>query len=285
MWSGGDPRVADEPEDLSSLHPVTDAHADARGLHVGVERVAVPAQMLHHTVAGHVVERGERRLDRRRVLGDVVAHRDDRAGRRGVDRGAVDGVALVALRITVEEAVGCSVESGEVDREALRMRETAVDRHRGMGDEVQQAVASQRWAEGEGRSVLDRRACAGEAQSLVRADVGLQGEHEPVRQLGRRPTAWQGDVQEQHEGLPGADLGLRDERQAAGSEQPPDRRGPERRQGGAVLVGDDEPLEDGARRRRVVQQDLVDQVPAMVGPHHRRRGGEDIGRRSRLRAR
>jgi len=71
-------------------------------------------------------------------LGHVIANRDDRAGRRGDYRGAVDRVALVALRIAVEEIVACLVEASEVDGVALRMRETVIDRYRSMGDEGHQ---------------------------------------------------------------------------------------------------------------------------------------------------
>ena len=111
MRRGGDARVADQPEDLSSFDALADVHADAAGLHVRVKRVPVSAQVLYHAIAGHVVKGGKGWFGGRSVLGHVIANRDNGAGRRREHLVAVNGVALVAQRITVEDVVARLVEA------------------------------------------------------------------------------------------------------------------------------------------------------------------------------
>ena len=88
--------VADLAEDVAAAHAVAGVDSDAVLLEVGVDGEATAADVLHHLIAHELVERGLRRVERGRVVRQVVASRHDRPGRHGMDVFAPDEVALVA---------------------------------------------------------------------------------------------------------------------------------------------------------------------------------------------
>src|SRR5687767_7572201 len=125
-------RVADQADDLTTRHPVTDLDAQTARLKMSVEREPAAAEIQHDIVAAHRLERN--RYGSRRgtgnVFGNTVFCRGDHRICNGEHRRAIRAIAPVVFRVPAERLT-VRIALHPVDPKSLRDASASFDSNEG----------------------------------------------------------------------------------------------------------------------------------------------------------